>query len=263
MQCPSCHEPVAIWAAFCPHCGVSMNEAQDAPETTESLTSELFGGPGAAAVSEPVVTEPLPTAVPTEAVPVGTVPPEEAAPVAPPAASAPSQAERSGASGATALMVAASVIIAAALGFAAWSILRVGADDASNSPTAATTTSPRPSASGTSAAPTTPAPSSATASPSASATPSASTTPDGAVPAGAIACGVTGEGDTAAVYSANANTSCPFAQEVANVFRASGGASTFTAHSPVTGKDYVMTCSGTLPTTCVANTGATVYLTKG
>jgi len=86
------------------------------------------------------------------------------------------------------------------------------------------------------------------------------------VPQGSIACGVTGSGDTAAVYAGHPNTSCPFAQEVANAYRAtgaSGGSVEVRAHSPVTGKDYTLTCTGTLPTTCVAATGATVLLTRG
>jgi len=249
VQCPACQENVAIWAAYCPHCGASLTQSadlsvdDDAADAELSLTSELFGGREAPQGGD-------------------TVEDPSAAPGGEPAAYEESYGvhERKRASGATALMVAAALIVAAALGFATWSIFRVGsADEASNSPTSSTTTSPRPSVRGTSAAPTTPAPSSSA--PGASPTPS--DTADSGVPAGAIACGVTGDGDTAAVYSANANTSCPFAQEVANVYRASGGASQITARSPVTGKDYVMTCSGTLPTTCVADTGATVYLTKG
>lgn len=309
VQCPSCQEPVAIWAAFCPHCGASLNEStQDstpdsAPDVEaaaspdSSLTSELFGGEPTAPTT-PSPTSPAADAVSPAASAAGApgtiAAGTEAGAAAAEAPARPSEDPRSHddhpapatagaaaagehpayataeptepkrASGATALMVAAAAIVAAALMFAAWSILRVGGtDDASNAPTGTTTTSPRPSVSVSPDAA-----SSAAASPSATPSPSASASAsvEGAVPQGSIACGVTGSGDTAAVYAGHPNTSCPFAQEVATAYRAagaSGGSVQVTAHSPVTGKDYTLTCTGTLPTTCVADTGATVYLTNG
>ena len=301
MQCPSCQEPVAIWAAFCPHCGASLNESMQAstPDSEpdveaaaspdSSLTSELFGGEPTAPTT-PSPTSPAADAVSPAAGAAGAPGTIAAGAAAAEASARPSEDPRSHddhpapatagaaaagehpayataeptepkrASGATALMVAAAAIVAAALMFAAWSILRVGGtEDASNAPTGTTTTSPRPSVSVSPDAASSPA-----ASPSATPSPSASV--EGAVPQGAIACGVTGSGDTAAVYAGHPNTSCPFAQEVATAYRAtgaSGGSVQVTAHSPVTGKDYTLTCTGTLPTTCVADTGATVLLTRG
>ncbi len=311
MQCPSCQEPVAIWAAFCPHCGASLNESmQDSTPDSEpdveaaasrdsSLTSELFGGePTAPTTPSPTspAADPGSPAASAAGAPGTIAAGTEAGAAAAQASARPSEdtgshddapapartgaaaagehpahapaepSEPRRASGATALMVAAAAIVAAALMFAAWSILRVGGtDDASNAPTGTTTTSPRPSVSvSPDAASSAAASPSATPSPSASASASASV--EGAVPQVSIACGVTGSGDTAAVYAGHPNTSCPFAQEVANAYRAtgaSGGSVEVRAHSPVTGKDYTLTCTGTLPTTCVAATGATVLLTRG
>lgn len=272
MKCPACGEPVALWAAFCPHCGTPLSGADRAEE--ESLTNELFGESDPAVQDtrpdiphEPPVVASAPTAaLPDPAPSVGDGGVGAAGADGGSAAYQPLPDEPHRGSGAMAFMIAAAIFLAASLGFAVWSILRVDSGEASNSPQASTT-SPRPSTGPTSEAPSaspsmsasTPGPSSSAPSPS----PSASESPAGPLPDGAIACGVSGEGDTGAVYAANANTSCPFAQEVATVYRASGGASQVTAHSPVTGKDYVVTCSGTLPVTCVADTGATVYLTRG
>lgn len=321
VQCPSCQEPVAIWAAFCPHCGASLAApAPEQPAERESLTSELFGSddlrdtverprpegaPDGESVagesvaeeqyaSEPyaeepytpepyaaelIPTDPAPPAVaPTEALPVGTEPapstPALGAASAAGAGAAYGQGSPAGEpvwddepprrSGATALLVAAGLVVALTLGFALWSIVRVSdTGDASSSPSAQTTTSPRGTPEGTSATPETSPPASPGQTPSTSPSKAAA----GPVPAGAVACGVTGSGETAAVFGADQNTTCPFAQNVAAAYRATGmtdgGSVTVQATSPVTGKDYTLTCTGRLPTTCVADTGATVYLTNG
>jgi hypothetical protein len=56
-----------------------------------------------------------------------------------------------------------------------------------------------------------------------------------------------------------ANTTCPFAQVVREAYNDSGGASTFTAHSPVTDQDYSMSCTGGSPHVCTGGNNASVY----
>ena len=304
MQCPACHEPVAVWVAFCPHCGTRQSAHEAEPTATEpteaepteaespelaitdpvqdpSLTAELFGDhddatPAAGADAglteahhPAAVTAPAPVAAPT--VPVAAV--AGGQPVTP----GPGEPEwtewddeeppRRGA--AVWLIGVAAAFVVVTLGFVAWSMMRVdGSDQASNSPTARTTTSARPTP-GEASAPASPEASpSASASPSVaspSATPSPSASPVGEVPAGAISCGVSGTGDAAAVFAKDAQTSCPFALQVGNAYRAAnsaGAPASITANSPVTGKDYTLVCTGVTPTTCVADTGATVFLTR-
>ena len=45
--------------------------------------------------------------------------------------------------------------------------------------------------------------------------------------------------------SVNAHTSCPFAENVEAAWEASGGATTVTAYSPVTGQTYTLACTAT------------------
>ena len=304
MQCPACHEPVAVWATFCPHCGARQGAPEpdpraadptSAPEAVESgkapadptpessLTAELFGvpvdpthsdgmppveDPYAVYAAAPVADAGAAAAAAGFGAPTGSaVGPEHGTH---PLVSRPEpewtqwddevEPPRKGA--ASWLLGVAAAIVVLTLGFVMWSFLSVGeTGDASNSPTALTTTSARPAPGQSS-----PQASASAASPSPSAgSPSPSATPAGAVPAGAISCGGSGAGDAAAVFAADANTSCPFAVEVGNAYRAanSGGApASITAKSPVTGKDYSLVCSGSVPTTCVADSGATVYLTR-
>ena len=58
---------------------------------------------------------------------------------------------------------------------------------------------------------------------------------------------------------AGPNTSCEFAQNVANDYNASGGSSSFSTYSPVTGQTYQMTCAGSSPVVCTGGNNATVY----
>ena len=170
-------------------------------------------------------------------------------------------------SGVRGLVMAATVFLVAALLFAVWSAFRVGDNDTTTAaPTAAATdasgeASPEPSPEGASPSPEgTPS----EPEPSPSESPSPSPTPVG-ITANVNPCGVTGDDDLSAVFAAAADTSCPFAQNVATAYRASGanGApTTVHASSPVTGRDYAMNCTGLLPVVCVADTGATVYLTR-
>lgn len=60
--------------------------------------------------------------------------------------------------------------------------------------------------------------------------------------------------------SVGPDTSCPFGLNVARAYRGSNGAGKMFAYSPVTGKDYAMTCTGTAPVICTGGNGAMVYL---
>lgn len=164
------------------------------------------------------------------------------------------------------LVAIAGVLVGTALLLVLWWTLRIGSDDGGS--LAGPAASPSASAPAASGSPSVGAAPSASPSVSASTTPSPSATPS-PLPAGAIACGTSdtsGSPDTAAVFTPDANTSCPFAQAVAAAYRTQspgGGDATITAHSPVTNRDYSLTCTGVLPTTCRADSGATVFLTRG
>lgn len=57
------------------------------------------------------------------------------------------------------------------------------------------------------------------------------------------------------------NTSCAFASEVRSAWYAAGGGSAVvTAYSPVTGSEYVMSCSAGAPTVCRGGNNAVVYI---
>jgi hypothetical protein len=60
--------------------------------------------------------------------------------------------------------------------------------------------------------------------------------------------------------SVNADTSCPFAENVKGAYfeEVGSGAGTVEAYSPVTGDDYAMTCSDS-PHECVGGNDAAVY----
>jgi hypothetical protein len=60
--------------------------------------------------------------------------------------------------------------------------------------------------------------------------------------------------------SVNSVTSCPFAQNVAEAYRGSGGASVIDVYSPVTRTTYTMSCSGGAPVVCTGGSGAKVYI---
>lgn len=303
MQCPNCDEAVAVWALFCPHCGVRLHD--EPPVTHEddaSLSDEIFSdGP----VPEVVAPEPVLSSAPEAVAPEpawSSAPPTEVVPVV--AASAPSRrsraAQRPSAPPAgppvttpplttpppvTALppvptrraaaykgarraqhrsgvppwlMLLSGILVVIAVAVAAWAFVRVD-DPGTLTPTrsAGAAASPTGSVVKTTGA--------ASASPSASGSPSPSpsaTSLPAGVPTGAVACGSAGNTQ---VYAGDRNTSCPFALAVAAAYAqaaATGAAdSPITAHSPVTNRDYTLTCSGT-PTRCAAQGGASVYLTR-
>jgi hypothetical protein len=60
--------------------------------------------------------------------------------------------------------------------------------------------------------------------------------------------------------SVGPDTSCQFGLSVWSAYRSSGGGAEVSAHSPVTGRQYRMTCRGAAPTICTGGEGATVYL---
>ena len=60
------------------------------------------------------------------------------------------------------------------------------------------------------------------------------------------------------VTANNAGTTCSFALNVAEQYRASGGASTIEVYSPVTKQTYTMSCVGASATTCTGGNNASV-----
>jgi hypothetical protein len=58
--------------------------------------------------------------------------------------------------------------------------------------------------------------------------------------------------------TAGPNTTCSFARVVKDAYYSNGGG-TFTAHSPVTGQNYRMTCGGSSPHVCTGGNNASVY----
>ena len=55
------------------------------------------------------------------------------------------------------------------------------------------------------------------------------------------------------------NTSCPFAQNVRDAYFTSGGSSSVTAASPVTGQVYTMNCTAGSPHVCRGGNDASVF----
>jgi hypothetical protein len=59
---------------------------------------------------------------------------------------------------------------------------------------------------------------------------------------------------------AGPNTSCPFALNVADEYRSSGGATRISVYSPTTGETYRMSCSEGSPNVCTGGNNASVYI---
>ncbi len=71
-------------------------------------------------------------------------------------------------------------------------------------------------------------------------------------------CGQASSG--ASVFAGNADTSCDFALSTAEAYWNYGnGSHPFSVHSPVTGQDYEMTCTGA-GSVCQGGNNAVVYL---
>lgn len=61
--------------------------------------------------------------------------------------------------------------------------------------------------------------------------------------------------------SAGANTSCPFALNVAAVYLSQGGGNiSVVVYSPVTGQNYTMSCVAGVPSVCSGANNAVVYI---
>ena len=122
----------------------------------------------------------------------------------------------------------------------------------------------------TSASRTTPAaaPSSTSAGPTTTATPanpsSSSVAPSyPALTLPGRACGTTGSGPFANVAAGNSLTSCEFAVAVQAAYVTAGGAGSplsLSAFSPVTKKDYQMSCSGNQPVMCTGGSNNTIVV---
>ncbi len=79
-------------------------------------------------------------------------------------------------------------------------------------------------------------------------------------------CATTGAGPYANAAAGNDMTSCPFTINVQAAYGTAGGSGTpltITAYSPVTKKDYILTCVGDQPVTCTGGNNAVVYLYGG
>jgi hypothetical protein len=78
-------------------------------------------------------------------------------------------------------------------------------------------------------------------------------------PAPAPSSGGSGD-DCGGGVRAGPNTSCPFALNVADEYRSSGGATRISVYSPTTGQTYRMVCSEGSPNVCTGGNNASVYI---
>ena len=62
--------------------------------------------------------------------------------------------------------------------------------------------------------------------------------------------------------SAGANTTCPFALNVASQFNGAGSNTPFSAYSPATRREYTMSCESGSPVVCTGGNNATVYIRR-
>lgn len=79
-------------------------------------------------------------------------------------------------------------------------------------------------------------------------------------------CDRSGAGPYAAVGTGNSSTSCGFAVNVWQAYRAAGingGSGTVTAASPATGKTYELACSGSQPALCTGGTAGRILIYGG
>ena len=161
----------------------------------------------------------------------------------------------------TAVVVVLALIPVAAIAVLVWQLLQWGGIDLVSPPARATT----------GAAPNTPIPSGATgpsgvtsassSRPSSAPASSASSAPSSSAPSAGVPGNTTR--CSATVYAGPA-TSCPFAQAVAAKVPAHPGSSfKVKAKSPVTKKDYTMTCTGGSLIECTGGDNASVYVVVG
>lgn len=62
--------------------------------------------------------------------------------------------------------------------------------------------------------------------------------------------------------SAGANTTCPFALNVASQYKGVGSNTPFSVYSPVTSQEYTMSCASGSPVVCNGGNDATVYIRR-
>ena len=62
--------------------------------------------------------------------------------------------------------------------------------------------------------------------------------------------------------SAGANTTCPFALNVASQYKGVGSNTPFPVYSPVTRQEYTMSCASGSPVVCTGGNNATVYIRR-
>ncbi|HEX2855997.1 MAG TPA: zinc ribbon domain-containing protein [Propionibacteriaceae bacterium] len=154
------------------------------------------------------------------------------------------------------VVAALALIPVVAIAILVWQLLQWGGVRFVSPPahTAAAGTTPIPSGATEPSGATSAAPQASSSSAPASSAASAASSSSAAVPAGATQCSAT-------VY-AGPDTSCPFAQAVAAKIPAHPH-SVFevTAKSPVTKKDYKMSCTSGTPIVCRGGDNAVVYVT--
>ncbi|MFN3601694.1 MAG: serine/threonine protein kinase [Dietzia sp.] len=87
--------------------------------------------------------------------------------------------------------------------------------------------------------------------------------PAASAPAGAYECVYSGGGSFSRAAVGSSVTSCEFAGSVRSKYLSSGGnggSMVIAAYSPVTGRNYTMSCSGGSVVTCTGGNNAVVYI---
>jgi len=261
--CPQCGTEPPAGALFCPTCGTRVppggfpGQGVDSWDTARpALPDDLFRRPTeepAPPAPDPEVTAVRPASLPlapppapdptwsyAPGTPEADLLPSERLATAPPR---PVQRGFTGARGVIILLVL--LVVAAVIGGVLWFSGGQPQASGSRSPSATSSTSSSPAS--TSHA-------SSTTSSSAS-SPSSGPPTDAFPPAGATLCAGS---DTVAV---NATTSCEFAANVAAAIPTDAtGSFVVTAHSPVTNKDYEMSCQAGTYTVCTGGVNAIVYV---
>lgn len=144
--------------------------------------------------------------------------------------------------------------------FVGGTVMALGEDGQDEQPAASQTTVTTTSSETSSPSSTTPESSTPTSSSTTSSSSSSSPTRAGELPAGASSCAGPKEGT--AVGRGTEVTTCQFAVAVRDAYVAGGpeGDTRLEVRSPVTKKDYTMSCTGQVVTRCTGGNNAVVYL---
>ncbi len=267
MMCRSCGAVLPDDALFCPACGAST--AVPVPDrdpllgpgtawetTPPAMPDDLFRNPDDTAIRplRPALGAPVSDAASQETRMLGAQPvPPLVRPASLVETLSPPPPRRNG--GLALVVILTLVVVAGVIGAI---VLFTSTPQAGTTPRASS--APVSSTSARPATPASPTTSSTPSRPSSPASTSSTPTPAAAFPpAGGTLC----PGST--TVAVGASTSCEFAANVeAGVVTAlrAGVTGTFPvkAHSPVTQKDYDMSCTRTTYTTCTGGDGATVYV---